>query len=115
MPSQQQQRLSSSPEPSVVAPSGAPLMLDPELGIESAYALHERLVGCLEAPRLEIGGGQVRRLHAASLQLLCALFRERRAAGRETVWIDPSPELVEAARRFGAGEILQLVNVKGNA
>ena len=75
------------------------LSLQPDLGIEHVAELQATLLPHLEddAP-VQLAGDQVRRVHAAGLQLLHAFVRDRAAAGRSTVITLASPTLADAAR-----------------
>jgi anti-anti-sigma regulatory factor len=80
--------------------SSVPIPAD--LGIESAEPLQTALKPRLsDAAPLVLDGSQVHRLHAASLQVLAALFKQRAAAGRKTQIDNPSDELKAAARICG--------------
>jgi anti-anti-sigma regulatory factor len=93
----------------------ATLRLPADLGIESAEALHRELTAHVgrESP-LMLDGHAVERLHAAGIQLLCALFRDRALAGRETGWTAASAALRTAAATLGAQAHLQLSCDTGN-
>jgi len=85
------------------------LFLDHDLGIEQCTGLKRRLAECLEqSDPLLLDGGAISRVHAASLQLLCALFRNRQRAGLSTHWVHASPILREAARLLGLSATLEL-------
>jgi len=85
------------------------LSLDHDLGIETCAGLKQCLANCLQQPDpLLLDGGAIERVHAASLQLLCALFRTRQHAGLETHWVHASPILREAARLLGLTTALEL-------
>jgi len=85
------------------------LSLDHDLGIEQCAGLKQRLAECLQQPDpLLLDGGATSRVHAASLQLLCALFRSRQRAGLSTHWVHASPLLREAARLLGLSATLEL-------
>ena len=55
-----------------------------------------------------LSGGEVTRLHAASLQVLAAFVRARSQAGHATRWLDPSRELRAGAARLGLLPLLGL-------
>jgi len=85
------------------------LSLDHDLGIEQCAGLKQSLANHLQHPAtLCLDGGAIARVHAASLQLLCALFRNRQHAGLETRWVSASPILREAARLLGLTTVLEL-------
>ena len=73
------------------------LSLQPDLGIEHVAELQATLLPHLEddAP-VQLAGDQVRRVHAAGLQLLHAFVRDRAAAGRSTIVTLASPTLADA-------------------
>lgn len=76
--------------------------LPADLGIESAGPLQDTLQQQVQGKQaLMLDGSQVGRLHAASLQVLAAVFRQRAAAGLETHIENPSDELKAAARISG--------------
>jgi len=86
-----------------------PLSLGNDLGIETCADLKQRLSGHLQHPEpLQLDGSATDRVHAASLQLLCALFRTRQRAGLETQWVDASAILRESARLLGLSAVLGL-------
>lgn len=73
--------------------------LQPDLGIEHVAELRAALLPHLEdAEPLALGGGAVRRVHAAGVQLLHAFVRDRAARGCTTTITEPSPTLAQAAR-----------------
>ena len=83
--------------------------LGPEWGIEAAEAMKATL-----APHVADEGGvvlaapQAGRVHSASIQLLLAFVRTRRAAGRATR-IDPCADAIrDAAATLGLGAELGL-------
>jgi len=85
------------------------LSLDHDLGIETCANLKQRLADHLQHPApLQLDGSETSRVHAASLQLLCALFRSREHAGLDTQWVGASPILHEAARLLGLSTALCL-------
>jgi len=85
------------------------LPLDPDLSIETCAALKHRLDSEVGQPALLLlDGSATTRVHTASLQLLCALFRTRQHAGLDTGWVAASPVLCEAARLLGLSAALSL-------
>jgi len=85
------------------------ISLDHDLSIETCADLKQRLADHLQQPGpLELDGSEASRVHAASLQLLCALFRSREHAGLDTQWVGASPILCEAARLLGLSAVLGL-------
>jgi len=82
--------------------------LGEDLGIEASAELKERLAAHLEAPAVELDGTAVRRVHTASMQVLCAFFRSRHQHGRSTGLAGASEPLREAARLLGLSAQLGL-------
>jgi len=90
-----------------------PLSLGNDLGIETCADLKQRLSGHLQHPApLQLDGNAIERVHTASLQLLCALFRTRQRAGLETQWVDASAILREAAHLLGLSAVLGLPSAR---
>ncbi len=83
--------------------------LGEDLGIETCSDLKLKLAPLLaEDGELVLDAGEVRRIHTASVQVLCAFVRTRREAGR-AVRIAPCTEtLLEAARLLGVSDVLDL-------
>lgn len=85
------------------------IALEQDLGIEQAAGLKEALAGRLATKRaVVIDGASVQRVHSASLQLLCAFWRERGRDGRKTRLENPSPALADAIRSLGLTTVLGL-------
>lgn len=82
--------------------------LGSDLGIEGCTALRQTLAGHLDAASLEVDGAAAGRIHAASLQLLAAWWRDRDAAGHDTRWAACSESLQAAARTLGLDAVLGL-------
>lgn len=83
--------------------------LQPDLGIEHVADLHAALLPHLEdAEPLALGGGEVRRVHTAGVQLLHAFVRDRVARGCATTITEPSPTLAQAARDLALAASLGL-------
>ncbi|ROH90804.1 STAS domain-containing protein [Stagnimonas aquatica] len=93
------------------APAGvACIPLGAELGIEEASGLHRQLLGAVDEPGpVELQAGEVRAVHTAALELFCLFCRDRRAAGRETRWSEPSEALRSAATLLGMNSLLGLL------
>jgi len=86
-----------------------PLSLGHDLSIEACTDLKHCLADSLEQPTLlQLDASATERVHTASLQLLCALFRTRQHAGLETRWVAASPILRESARLLGLSAALGL-------
>jgi ABC-type transporter Mla MlaB component len=85
------------------------LKLPAELGIEAAPALQRALLEQLdrEGP-VVLDARDIARVHSAALQLFCMFCRDRRAAGRDTHWHEPSEVLRSAAALLGVTTLLQL-------
>jgi len=87
------------------------LSLGNDLSIETCSALKQRLDDGWQQPApLLLDGSMIERIHTASLQLLCALFRSRQDAGHETAWAAASPVLRESARLLGLSATLGLLD-----
>jgi len=83
--------------------------LDADLGIDHTASLREQLARRIEdAEPVVFEAGDVQRLHASTLQLLLMFCRDRHAAGRSTVWRNPSTSLQAAAKTVGLATHLQL-------
>lgn len=84
-----------------------PVLLDANLGIEAADELKAHLAGRLaDRDAVQLDAGQVARVHSASVQVLCAFFRDRARSGKATR-IDPvAPELQTAVRTLGLQQAL---------
>ncbi|NGY06892.1 STAS domain-containing protein [Solimonas terrae] len=93
---------------SIADAEAAPLVLAADLGIERVAALRAQLLDVLEQPAVTLAADAVVRVHGATLQLLTAFCRERRAAGRETHWANASGVLRDAAQRLGLGPQLHI-------
>ncbi len=90
-------------------PAPAVLVLPSDLGIEHAAGLKALLLpAATQAAPLEIDGAAVSRLHAAALQLLAALCRDRRDAGLVTRWSRAATTLREDAATLGLNDSLDL-------
>jgi anti-anti-sigma regulatory factor len=86
-----------------------PLEIGPDLGIERAAELKELLASQLDSGRsVVIDVGNAERIHSASLQLLCAFVRERKAAGRKTRVANASPAFEDAVRVLALSSSLGL-------
>jgi anti-anti-sigma regulatory factor len=83
--------------------------LGPDLGIESAAELKDKLKPHVaKAKSVVLAAGDVRRVHTAGLQLLVAFVQARQQAGRDTR-IDPcSDTLRDAASLLGLAELFGL-------
>lgn len=92
------------------AAAAAPLVLalPADAGIEETGALRSLLATGLDAPQVTLDGSQVQRLHTSAVQLLLMFCRDRRSAGRQTVWHQPSAALHAAARVLGLTRTLEL-------
>lgn len=80
-----------------------------QLGIEEASALHQQLCAAIDEPRVVVlEGRDVRDIHTAALELFCLFCRDRRSAGRETRWQEPSDALRSAAALLGITSLMAL-------
>jgi len=85
------------------------LSLGEDLGIETSADLKQRLASHLaQDGELLLDAGQVRRIHTASVQLLCAFVAARRGAGRDTGFDGCSDTFKDAARLLGVSSALGL-------
>lgn len=90
------------------------LILQPDLGIEHVATLYAELAAHLEdGDALSLVGDQVRRVHAAGLQLLHAFVRERAQLGLSTVVVDASNVLADGARQLALAVSLGLDTGRG--
>lgn len=89
--------------------SSTVVKLPAELGIEQAASLRETLVKNLnDARNVALDASEIQRIHAAALQLFCMFCKDRRAAGRDFSWREPSLALRGAATLLGATTLLSL-------
>lgn len=85
------------------------ISLGADLGIEQAPALQAELAAVLQQREpVQIDGAEVRRVHAAAMQLFCLFCRDRREAGRAVEFLKPSESLRQAAALLGASTLLQI-------
>jgi anti-anti-sigma regulatory factor len=97
--------------PSKTDHSSAAVPLPPELGIDQADSLRGILMARVDDEQpVQLDASEIQRIHTAALQLFCMFCRDRRSAGRETVWHEPSPVLRSAAALLGATTLLSLGN-----
>ena len=83
--------------------------LGEDLGIETAADLMHTLSPLVAQPEpLVLDAGEVRRVHTAAMQVLCAFFRSRAEHGRSTELASCSEPLRDAARLLGLGGTLGL-------
>ncbi len=83
--------------------------LPADVGIEEAGNLRETLLKNLnDARKVTLDASEIQRIHAAALQLFCMFCKDRRAAGREVSWREPSQALKGAAALLGATTLLSL-------
>jgi len=83
--------------------------LGDDLGIEASTGLKERLTPYLtQAHAVVLDGTEVRRVHTAGLQVLCAFFASRDGTGHPTELRGCSEALRDAARLLGLGAALGL-------
>jgi len=88
--------------------SRAPIAIPAENGMDETMALRALLAPHVDEARVTLDGSQVQRVHTGAMQLFLMFCRERAAAGRETVWHDPSAPLHAAARVLGITQALHL-------
>ena len=83
--------------------------LGEDLGIETSTDLKQKLAPyCTESGHVTLDAGQVRRIHTASVQVLCAFVDSRRKAGLATDFHDCNETFKDAARQLGVAEVLGL-------
>lgn len=85
------------------------IRLAPDLGIEQSAELKAALAPHLASKRMvAIDGAGVERVHSASLQVLCAFWRDRQKAGHNTRFDNASPALCDAARTLALSSLFGL-------
>lgn len=83
--------------------------LGEDLGIETSVVLKQTLAPHLaERERLGLDAGQVRRIHTASVQVLCAFVDARRKAGLDTGFDHCNDTFSDAVRLLGVAATLGL-------
>ena len=91
------------------AESSLVIKLPAELGIEEASGLRQTLMKDAGDTRSVIlDASEIQRIHAAALQLFCMFCKDRRKAGRDVSWREPSAVLRGAAALLGATTLLSL-------
>ena len=87
------------------------ISLPAEVGIDSAAAWRLRLLKQVDNPKpVILDARDVAQVHTAALQLFCMFCHDRRAAGRDTHWKEPSAALRSAAALLGVTTLLQLAH-----
>jgi len=90
--------------------SARPVALTAECAIASAAALRASLLKRLtDAGNVQIDASAVQRIDTASLQVLAAFARDRRAGGLAVEWLDVPACLTEAASLLDLTDALGLV------
>ncbi|WCE03708.1 STAS domain-containing protein [Pseudoxanthomonas sp. JBR18] len=85
------------------------VQLGEDLGIETSADLKQMLAPLLsQDAAVNLGAGDVRRIHTASVQVLCAFFDARRKEGRPTAFETCNDTLRDAARLLGVSDTLGL-------
>lgn len=83
--------------------------LGDDLGIEASTGLKERLAPYLDrADAVVLDATDVRRVHTAGMQVLCAFFASRAGTGHATQLRGSSEPMLDAARLLGLGAALGL-------
>ncbi len=83
--------------------------LGEDLGIETSADLKQKLAPFLtQEEELLLDAGQVRRIHTASVQLICSFVDTRRQAGFATGFDGCNDTFRDAARLLGLTEALGL-------
>lgn len=91
------------------AESSLVIKLPAELGIEEAGGLRQMLAKDVADQRVvTLDASDIQRIHAAALQLFCMFCKDRRKAGRDVSWREPSAALRGAAALLGATTLLSL-------
>lgn len=76
--------------------------LGEDLGIETAADLKQKLSPLVaQSEPLVLDAGEVRRVHTAGIQVLCALAQDRRQAGLDTGFSALSDAFLDAVRLLG--------------
>ena len=102
-------KATGKPAADVPVIASAAWTLDADLGIDHTASLREQLARRIEdAEPVVFEAGDVQRIHASTLQLFLMFCRDRRAAGRSTVWRNPSTSLQAAAKTVGLASTLEL-------
>lgn len=85
------------------------VQLGDDLGIENSADLKQKLAPLLASDaELRLDAGQVRRIHTASVQVLCAFVDTRRKNGKYTVFEACNDTFRDAARLLGVSDALGL-------
>ena len=103
-------RVSRAKATAAKRPVSRPFALPMECAIASAPSLRKRLLKRLsDRANVQIDASAVQRIDTASLQVLAAFARDRRAAGLEVEWLGVPASLTEVA------QVLDLTSVLGLA
>lgn len=104
-----------SDDSSAAAPTGtaagddSTIALPAEVGIEQAATWRVRLLKLVDhAGTVTLDARDVAQIHTAAVQLFCMFCNDRRNAGRDTRWREPSTALRSAASLLGVTTLLQL-------
>jgi phospholipid transport system transporter-binding protein len=90
-------------------PSAGPVVLASECLVDTADALKQELLRRLDqASPLSIDASHVGAIDTASLQLLAAFARDRRAAGHEVRWVGVPSAFADTARLLDLASMLGL-------
>lgn len=108
-------RSSENPAEEAGAADESHINVGSQLGIEDAASLHQQLCAAVDEPRtVVLEGRDVRDIHTAALELFCLFCRDRRSAGRETRWQEPSDTLRSAAALLGITSLMALAQVNAH-
>ena len=88
--------------------SGRPLVLAAECAIDSADKLKADLLRLKERAGVSIDASAVQRIDTATLQVLAAFARDRRAVGLPLEWVGVPDAFAEAARLLNLSAALGL-------
>ncbi len=86
----------------------AMLAIPADAGIDETANLRTLLAARLDDATVTLDGSQIQRIHTSVMQLFLMFFRDRKTAGRETIWHEPSAPLHVAARVLGLNSTLEL-------
>lgn len=97
------------PKASKSRPRATTVTLAAECTLAQTVALHSMLTSAFaKASDVVIDAAAITRIDAASVQLLGAFVRDRKAKSLRTCWKSPSSALAQAAARLGLTELLEL-------
>lgn len=95
----------ASPQPN---DTGSTLLLGSALMLQDVDAARAEWIARMAGDSFEIDGGEVERVDAAGMQLLCAMALSERQQGRQLCWRNVSSPLRGAAEDLGMSSLLGL-------